>query len=378
MNTKIKNIVVCATMAVIVFGFLVLFLVLPKPEFLDSERREPSKLPAINMETIMKDGNEYANSFMKQFDDNYTPDNFPFREFFRNLKSWVGSNIFLQKDKDGVYVVDGIAGEMQETIDEGSIQHAADCITSVYDKYIKDKEGANVYISIIPDKGYWLSEENGYPSMDYDEFIEKVLSKVDFAEYINIKDSLAEGDFYASDTHWNQEHLLDVAKLLIEGMGGTYADNAYTKNTLDVPFYGVYAGRAPKPLPAETITYYTNENMANVTVFDAEKGRPGYIYDMERAHGKDAYDMFLGGEISKLVIENPNAKTDKELVVFRDSYGRSIIPLMIDDYAKITVIDTRYQIPNFLLPGVNFENADVLFLYSTLVLNASSEMKPAK
>ena len=85
--------------------------------------------------------------------------------------------------------------------------------------------------------------------------------------------------------------------------------------------------------------------------------------------------MFLGGEIAKLVIENPNAKTDKELVIFRDSYGRSIIPLMIDDYAKITVIDTRYQIPQLLLMGVNFDNADVLFLYSTLVLNASSEMK---
>ena len=110
-------------------------------------------------------------------------------------------------------------------------------------------------------------------------------------------------------------------------------------------------------------------------MFNFEKNKPGSIYDMERAHGKDAYDMFLGGEIAKLVIENPNAKTDKELVIFRDSYGRSIIPLMIDDYAKITVIDTRYQIPQLLLMGVNFDNADVLFLYSTLVLNASSEMK---
>ena len=85
--------------------------------------------------------------------------------------------------------------------------------------------------------------------------------------------------------------------------------------------------------------------------------------------------MFLGGEVSKLTIENPNAKTDKELVIFRDSYGRSIIPLLIDDYAKITVVDTRYQLPQILLMDVNFENADVLFLYSTIVLNASSEMK---
>ena len=370
MNTKIKNIVNVVVFCVAVFGFAILCLVLPKPEFLDSERRPAAQLPALNMETILKDGLEYGDSFMKQFDDNYTPDNFPFREAFRKIKAWVGANIFLQKDKDGIYVVDGIAGEMQEEIDEDSIAHAADRITFIYESYLKDK-GITPYISIIPDKGYWLSEANGYLSMDYDAFIETVLSKVDFAEYINIKDSLEAGDFYASDTHWNQKYLVDIAKLLVDGMGGNH-NSVYTENTLDAPFYGVYAGRAPKPLPAETITYLTNENMANVTVFNAEKNRPG---DMEKGHGKDAYDMFLGGEISKLIIENPNAKTNKELVIFRDSYGRSIIPLMMDDYAKITVIDTRYQIPQILLMGVNFDNADVLFLYSTLVLNASSEMK---
>ena len=87
------------------------------------------------------------------------------------------------------------------------------------------------------------------------------------------------------------------------------------------------------------------------------------------------YDMFLSGELSKIVIENSNAKTDKELVIFRDSYGRSILPLMVDDYAKITIIDIRYQVPQILFAGVNFENADVLFLYSTLILNNSYELK---
>ena len=91
MNTKIKNIVVCIVMAVCLFGFAVLCLVLPKPEFLDSERRAPAKFPPINAESIMKDGLEYGDSFMKKFDDGYVPDNFPFREAFRQLKAWVGA-----------------------------------------------------------------------------------------------------------------------------------------------------------------------------------------------------------------------------------------------------------------------------------------------
>ena len=64
-----------------------------------------------------------------------------------------------------MYVVDGIAAEMQETIDEDSIAHAAERITFIYEQYLKDK-GIKPYLSIVPDKGCWLSEENGYLSMD--------------------------------------------------------------------------------------------------------------------------------------------------------------------------------------------------------------------
>ena len=374
MNTKIKNIVNVVVFCVAIFGFALLCLVLPKPEFLDSERREPAAFPALNLESVMKDGLEYGDSFMKQFDDNYTPDNFPFRDFFRNLKSTVNTYIFNKSDKDGVYVVDGVAAEMQEKIDEDSIKHAAEKLTFIYEKFLKDK-GIKPYMAIIPDKGYFLSEANGYLSMDYDEFIAQMLASVDFMEYINIKDSLEVGDFYASDTHWRQEQLVKIAEILVNSMGGKY-DSKFDVNELDVDFYGVYAGRAPKPLDAETIYYLTNGNLENVKVTDWEHGgKEISLYDMEKAHGKDAYDMFLSGELSKVTIENPNAKTDRELVVFRDSYGRSILPLMVEDYAKITIIDIRYQIPQILLMGVNFENADVLFLYSTLILNNSSELK---
>ena len=374
MNTKIKNIVNVIVFCVAVFGFALLCLILPKPEFLDSERRPAAQLPALNMETIMKDGLEYGDSFMKQFDDNYTPDNFPFRDFFRNLKSFVNTYVFNKSDKDGVYVVDGIAGEMQEQIDKDSIKHAAEKLTFIYEKYLKDK-GIKPYMSIIPDKGYFLSEANGYLSMDYQEFIKQMLSNVEFMQYIDITGKLSVEDFYASDTHWRQEQIIDVAETLINSMGGNF-NSTFEKKELDVDFYGVYASRAPKPLDPETIYYLTNGNLENVKVTDWENGgKEISLYDMEKAHGKDAYDMFLSGELSKVTIENPNAKTDKELVIFRDSYGRSILPLMVEDYAKITVIDIRYQIPQILLMGVNFENADVLFLYSTLILNNSSELK---
>lgn len=375
MNKKIKDIVVCSLLGGLILLFALLCLFLPKPEFLDSERREPAKFPELTLESVMKDGTEYTDSFMKQFDDKYTPDNFPFRDAFRGLKSFVGTYIFAKRDKDGVFVEDGYAAEMQEEINRDSIKHASDRFTLIYENFLKNL-GITPYISIVPDKAYFLAAQNGYLSMDYEKFVEDMLASVDFAEYIDIMHSLSIEDYYKSDTHWRQEKLLPIAEKLVTAMGGEYTSE-YVTNALDTLFYGVYVGRAPKPLDGETMYYLTNENMKDIIVTDYQNGgKKISLYDMEKAHGKDAYDMFLGGELSYVTIENPNAKTDKELVVLRDSYGRSIIPLLADNYAKITVVDIRYFSSMMLgRLGIFKEGQDVLFLYSTLILNNSFELK---
>ena len=104
MNTKIKNIVNCAVIGSVIFIFTMLCFFLPKPTFLDSERREPAAFPEVSIESISKDGADYATSFMKLFDDKYAPDNFPLRDFFKNVKSFVVTYVFGHKDKDGVFV----------------------------------------------------------------------------------------------------------------------------------------------------------------------------------------------------------------------------------------------------------------------------------
>lgn len=117
--------------------------------------------------------------------------------------------------------------------------------------------------------------------------------------------------------------------------------------------------------------YLENEAIKNSTVTDYETGKTGAVYDMEKAEGNDLYEMFLSGPRSLLVIDNPSADTDKELIIFRDSFGSSIAPLFIEAYSKITLVDIRYISPAYLGRFIEFDGQDVLFLYSTLVLNNS-------
>ena len=115
--------------------------------------------------------------------------------------------------------------------------------------------------------------------------------------------------------------------------------------------------------------------MENCRVYDAESGSWGEIYDLSKLEGQDPYEVYLSGSRSLLTIENPNAATDRELIIFRDSFGSSVAPLLVKDYARVTLVDIRYMSPTILGNFIEFGGQDVLFLYSTLVLNNSETIK---
>ena len=105
-----------------------------------------------------------------------------------------------------------------------------------------------------------------------------------------------------------------------------------------------------------------------------ENNTIGNIYDMKKANGKDPYEMYLSGPVSLITIENQDTTSDKELIIFRDSFASSITPLLIEAYSKITLVDIRYLRSDFLDKFIDFNHQDILFLYSSLVLNNSETL----
>lgn len=84
----------------------------------------------------------------------------------------------------------------------------------------------------------------------------------------------------------------------------------------------------------------------------------------------------LGGARSIIRITNPNAAKERRLIVFRDSFGSSIAPLLAAGYSEITLVDIRYISPSSLGKLIDFTKADdALFLYSASVINNSETIK---
>lgn len=194
--------------------------------------------------------------------------------------------------------------------------------------------------------------------------------------YIDITGLLSLEDYYRTDTHWRQEKIQDVANKLAEQMG-VVLEEEYTIETLDNPFYGVYYGQLALPVKPDTLQYVTNETLKNCKVTYMDTGMPveGAVYDMEKAYGKDPYEMFLSGATALTTIENPNASTDKELIVFRDSFAGSLVPYLVEGYQKITLVDIRYIDSKMLGMFLDVTNQDVLYLYSAILLNNSMGLK---
>lgn len=277
------------------------------------------------------------------------------------------------RDENGVYTALGYAAKLNYPLDEDSVSYAAGRFGYVYEQYLKDN-CENIYVSIIPDKNYFLAEENGYPALDYSRLTEVLIGQMEYAQYIDIFPLLELSDYYRTDTHWRQEKITDVAAFIAEKMGVTLSAE-YTESALDAPFFGIHCRQADIDIEPDALVYLQNEMLKQCRVYDAETDSYLDVYNMELAAGNDPYEIFLSGAKSLLIIENPNAASEKELIVFRDSYASSIAPLWAEGYSKITLVDIRYLFPDLLTRFVDFHGQDVLFLYSTLVLNNSITIK---
>ncbi len=365
MNNKIKNTVICITFGVFILTFSLLCLFLPKDEYSDSERRYLAKMPEVSAENI------FGGKFMSEF-EKYSTDNFPFRDGFRTVKAAVALSIFNRQDNNGIYLHNDYISSVEYPLDEGSLDYAARRFKHVCDKYLDETN--KVYYSVIPDKNAFMAEESGHLAFDYDAFEKEFAHRMTFGEYIKISDLLELEDYYRTDTHWKQENITNVAESLCSAMGKEAGKN-FTVNTLEGGFSGVYKGQAALPVKDDTLKYLTNENTEKLFVYDFQNDTESHVYHMEKASGKDPYEMFLGGPLSLITVENPENESGSHLIMFRDSFSSSLAPLMAEGYSKITLIDIRYINPDILGNFVNFENADVLFIYSTMVLNNSDTIK---
>lgn len=355
MQEKTKNIIVTiGFLAILLVVFFTNIMVKDK-EISTTERRKLSQFPEINISKI------FSGDFAKDF-DKYSVDQFIARDSFRSIKAFNSMYVFRQKDNNKLFEKDGAIYKIEYPLNTNNVQKSANKINEIYTKYLQNM---NVYYSIIPDKNYYL-ENDDHLKIDYKELFSIMSNSLKDLKYIDISNSLKLEDYYKTDLHWRQEKLSNVVSTLRTNMNLSSNEPEYEIKEVG-EFYGTYYGQLGINVQPDDMYILTNETIENCITYNYETKEYAKIYSQNKTI--DKYDIYLSGATPLITIENPNANTKKELLLFRDSFGSSIAPLLVQDYSRITLIDIRYISSKLLDQYINFENQDVLFLYSSLILN---------
>jgi len=307
----------------------------------------------------------------KDFFDNiedYLSDQFPFRNDLLSINSYYERNILNNIEKNDVYLIDNVIYEKNYPLDIKSVNNFVNKMNFVSENLF---EGKDIYYTVIPDKSYFLNN-NKYLKIEYNKLIDLV-SDIN-GDYIDIMSSFNVDDYYRTDIHIKQDSWLKIMSNLNNKLNFNYYPINYEVKSF-APFYGASYSKVLKNSTSEELEYLVSDIQNDLVINHLEFGAKN-LYDLSKLGSVDSYDVFLSGPSSYIEIVNPNCINDKNLIVFRDSFGSSLVPLLTPYYSKITLIDLRYISFDLLKNYLNTsDNYDVLYLYSTLIINNSSILK---
>lgn len=276
---------------------------------------------------------------------------------------------YVRADENGMIKVDDNYIEADEFVNFNSVFEYGEKLNTLAEKYFPEN---TKYFVTIPEKSYFVRDKV-LNYLNHDEIVGDLNDILYEWKTVDLSSVLSLDDYYNTDRHWRQEKIFPVAGKLGEMMGFTVDEKAFTAHTVE-NFIGAYKSIA-SDIPAETLTYLTSDATEKATVSNFQNDKFTGVYETEKLESKAPYDVFLSGATPLTVIKNPNAEKERKLVLFRDSYGSSIAPLLISAYSEITLVDLRYMSSDLLAKHVDFTDAEVLFLMSDKVINNSTLLK---
>lgn len=295
---------------------LLLFFVLPKPDFSERENRR------LATEISFRGGIE--NSLRL-----YASDRFPLRDAAISLAAETERLLGLS-ESGGVLIGERLA----ERLDRFDASVAKENIVTV--NAISKHPSIPIFLAVIPRPSDY---KDGLPALYQNPSTESAFRFIRESTSINTDTLFSADDYYKTDHHltlsgteklyraicnaWGIEEKTPVRAVSVNGFYGS----AFRRSGLSV-------------FPPDSFSYpeFEDENSYSAVA----SGKAGdALYHTDYLQRGDKYAFFFGGNYGRLDIKKKNDESRKRLLVIKDSYANALLPYLCRDY-DITAIDPRY------------------------------------
>lgn len=351
---------------------IVVNLIVPNQSFSESENRFLKEFPAFSFETLIN------GDFMRDI-DSYVNDHFAGRDGFITAQSKMEYAIG-KRESNSVYVCkDRLMSNLampDEDIVSGNIK-GIQRFTELYK--------LPSYLMLVPSASavqYEKLPPFAEQKWDQKALIDRVYGELEGQTIsVPIYDALREHKddyiYYRTDHHWTTQGAFLAYQQLAAAMNlPAVSSESFPLTAVSDDFVGTLSSKSGvyDRMP-DQISAYQTDRITGYTVNDG-KTETEYptVYFEEHLDKKDKYAYFLG-QNQPIVTIHTDSKSDKKLLLFKDSYSHSFAPFLANDYSEIVLVDMRY-INVDIGKVVEVESFDdALFLFSTDVFTQQGLLK---
>ncbi len=288
---------------------------------------------------------------------------------------------FQKQVQQNLYVKDGSAFSVYYFVQDSATKYI-----NALNRAAKELEGqTDVYCMLIPNQsGALLSEKEldslgGSNQMQAIDYYYGMLEGVKTVDTIRtLREHNDEYIYFRTDHHWTQLGAFYVYDNFCKTKGiSTIPLESRKKYTFE-NFLGTFystLNSAEMAANPDTVYAYIPNGTNDMKYWDEDGTEHDWnvVSDVTGWAESSLYMTFIAGDRPLEIIENPKITDGSSCLVLKESYGNAFVPLLVDHYQTVYVMDYRYAQVN-VLDYVRDKQIDDLILINNITIIGSESV----
>lgn len=288
----------------------------------------------------------------------------------------VSSYMKIQEAKNSQYINGVYIGKNEMLFSADTLNYNDEDIkerATKFNDFANEINSKDIYIGVVPNKYmiekeyFTISDNDISQDIIVDKFEEAInKDKINLISFNNLKSN--NNVFYKTDHHLNSEGAYLTYKDIVESINNKFEiGEPLDKSMFKVDtFEKCYIGADGRKVG------YLVKNLEDVTVYVPKDIKfkafdNGVEYNLidtsqiSKERFNNDYLVFMGGDKSRVVIENEDSKNNLNILIIGDSSDNPIIPMLIPHFSNIYSFDLRYNNIN-IINEINSIEPDIVLL----------------